>query len=336
VPGRFKMATEPEDAAVEPREHELFEQARIERLAHELRTPLTVILGYAELLHGGNPRPDQKGGLEAISMAGADLNKLIEEILDVSGVSIATNDLASVITAMSPTVVELADTAADVTSLRGHGRPLGKGAIDVEPRHSETRVVRSPSATHSLQVLVEAQRIALVDLQKTADTDFLTNIGNRRAIEHRLETEWHRAHRHERPLAVLMVDIDGLKTINDTWGHLIGDYIIAEVARRLVGAIRMEDEVGRIGGDEFMVVCPDTDAESARTIVRKLTSAISSQRFEWLDGGAAVQVAIGSASTSAHHVSTKSLIKAADVQLYSRKNQRPRVGITNPPGIEVT
>jgi diguanylate cyclase (GGDEF)-like protein len=324
------MDADPDGGAVEPREHELFEQARIGRLAHELRTPLTVILGSAELLQGTNPRPDQQGGLEAISVAGADLNRLIELILDVSGASVATNALDTVMTTMSPTAVDLTDTAGDVANLRGHSRPIDNGTIPVAPRHSEMRIVRSAPATRSLQILVAAQRVALVDLRRTAVTDFLTNIGNRRAIEHRLETEWNRAHRHQRPLAVLMVDIDRFKTINDTWGHLIGDFVIAEVARRLVGAVRMEDEVGRIGGDEFMVVCPDTDAESARTIAHKLTSAIVSTPFEWLDGGAVVQVSIGSASTSAHHASAESLVAAADARLYSTKSQHQRGGAMKP------
>ena len=172
---------------------------------------------------------------------------------------------------------------------------------------------------------VTTQRDALAPLQHTADTDFLTGIGNRRAIEQRLNIEWARAHRHRRRLAILVVDIDGLKAINDTHGHPTGDVVITEVALRLAGAIRMEDEVGRIGGDEFLIVLPE--ANGASKIAARLARVVAIRPIQIADSNSiAVQVSIGWASNEAPYESWLKMVAAADARLYrSRKRKRDRI-----------
>ena len=119
-----------------------------------------------------------------------------------------------------------------------------------------------------------------------------------------------------------MVDIDGLKVINDSRGHPVGDFVISEVARRLAGAIRIEDTVARIGGDEYMVVCPETDDVSARAIARKLSRTVGGRLMKAPGDSLAVRVSIGSASTSKSQSSPKALVAAADARLYDVKRTR--------------
>src|SRR4051812_26595144 len=100
-------------------------------------------------------------------------------------------------------------------------------------------------------------------MEEQATSDFLTGLLNRRAILALLEVEWGRSQRHAHPLAVLGLDIDGFKWTNDSHGHAAGDRAIRAVADALRGTIRREDFAGRIGGDEFLVILPETEREGA-------------------------------------------------------------------------
>jgi len=184
---------------------------------------------------------------------------------------------------------------------------------------SISALARRLSAAQAATAMVKTQREQLAGLKKAADTDFLTDVANRRAIEQRLEMEWRRARRHSRPLAVLLVDVDGLKEINDSHGHRQGDVVLAEVARRLVNTVRSEDQVARVGGDEFMIVCPETDGTSARAIAHKLTGAVEESVVADGDRATPVRVSVGWASTSARNKSLRGLVASADARLYRIK-----------------
>ena len=340
------MTTAPGPAgrSSQPYEQDLFDPARVDQLTHDLRTPLTVILGYTELIQAGNPRDDQRQGLAAMVLAGTNLSATIDSLLERVGADLATVGPSPVMSAIYTEPADVNDAAGNLSSLLGHRRTSESGpasllAIVGEPEQSEaakdaagrdrltTKLVGATRQVESSQAIDDAFRIgeplllAMAETQREAD--YLTGIGNRRAIEHRLEAEWRRGRRHGRPLAVLMVDIDGLKSINDTLGHAAGDSVIAEVARRLADAIRMEDEVARTGGDDYMIVCPETDAGSARAIVRKLTRAVA---LPWETAGKSVslKVSIGWASTSAVHASAQALVAVADARLYAVKRRRKR------------
>ncbi|TAM44420.1 MAG: GGDEF domain-containing protein [Acidobacteria bacterium] len=107
-----------------------------------------------------------------------------------------------------------------------------------------------------------------------ARTDPLTGAYNRRFLEEFLNREMARSRRAHHPLSVLMVDLDGFKVFNDRYGHLEGDRMLAAVAAALRGAVRTTDIVARYGGDEFLVVLPNTPGEAARRVARELTRAV--------------------------------------------------------------
>lgn len=172
------------------------------------------------------------------------------------------------------------------------------------------------------RALIAAHNDQVQYLKQAINTDYLTNIGNRRAVAHHLEGEWSRAIRHDRPLSLLVVDIDNLKNINDLCGHYVGDEVIVEVAHRLFASLRAEDHIGRIGGDEFLVICPDANAQSTRSISRKLANAISHPPiFAGVEGNV-VHVSIGYATKSQLTLNPKSLIAKADAKMYHSKRAR--------------
>src|SRR5690606_22543076 len=100
------------------------------------------------------------------------------------------------------------------------------------------------------------------EIQRLSITDALTGCYNRRLIEQRLPAEMERSRRYRRPLAVVFVDIDHFKPINDRWGHAAGDEVLREIGRRLLGAVRSQiDWIARYGGEEFLIVLPERSAE---------------------------------------------------------------------------
>ena len=118
--------------------------------------------------------------------------------------------------------------------------------------------------------LVEKTRL----LQKLAETDPLTEILNRRAIQHRTEIEMERSVRLEKKLSMILFDIDHFKMINDRFGHQAGDETLAELSKRIMGVIRKIDLFGRYGGDEFIIVMPETGIEDAQLIGERILAQL--------------------------------------------------------------
>jgi two-component system, cell cycle response regulator len=116
------------------------------------------------------------------------------------------------------------------------------------------------------------------------------------------------AHRHERPLSVAIVDVDHFKAINDTRGHAEGDQVLVAVARALREHLRAEDQLGRLGGEEFLVVLPDTDPEAAVAAAEKLRASVAET---------GVTVSIGWAAWEGE--SPEELVRRADDALYAAK-----------------
>ncbi|MGH9030488.1 MAG: GGDEF domain-containing protein [Acidimicrobiia bacterium] len=115
------------------------------------------------------------------------------------------------------------------------------------------------------------------DLDLLARTDHLTGLWNRRHVDEHLDMAVSAARRHERPLSLLLLDIDEFKSINSRFGHQIGDHALQEVAARLKSHVRTEDTVGRWGGEEFLVVLPDTDTPVALSAAERLRAAIGDE-----------------------------------------------------------
>ncbi|MDD2829729.1 MAG: diguanylate cyclase [Sulfuricurvum sp.] len=112
-----------------------------------------------------------------------------------------------------------------------------------------------------------------------ANTDSLTALMNRASLDKILEAEIQRAHRYSYPLSAILIDIDHFKEVNDTYGHQVGDVILKEFAKILSTNIREVDVIGRWGGEEFLIICPHTDAEGAIVIAENLRSCIEEYNF---------------------------------------------------------
>ena len=157
-------------------------------------------------------------------------------------------------------------------------------------------------------------------LDELARVDILTAIANRRAVEEKLNEEWERAVRYRRSLAVLVVDVDHLKEINDAHGHAAGDHLLRVTADRLKAALRGGDMLGRLGGDEFVVICPETDAGAANQLADRLVQAAVAEPLE-VDGATVpISLSIGWAVRESEK-SARELLGAADDALYAAKAQ---------------
>ena len=151
--------------------------------------------------------------------------------------------------------------------------------------------------------------------EENALTDELTKLPNRRALAQRLLQEMQRARRHHAGLAFLMIDLDHFKQVNDTYGHLNGDAVLAELASILSTGLRESDVCARYGGEEFALILPETDLAGARTLAERLRAKVASATFP---GGLKLTISIGVAATDEPAVFTQ-LIDRADQALYAAK-----------------
>jgi diguanylate cyclase (GGDEF)-like protein len=163
-------------------------------------------------------------------------------------------------------------------------------------------------------------------LQQAALTDPLTGLPNRRYAMDRLEQEWSASSRSHRPLACLMVDFDRFKAINDTHGHDMGDLVLRQTASLLRKEARTEDVICRMGGEEFLVIAPDTTLGAAVHLAERLRSAIAHTRFSSGTAHCGGTISVGVAQRDAAMLRLDELIKAADNALYHAKSEgRDRV-----------
>ncbi|MGD0272524.1 MAG: diguanylate cyclase [Gaiellaceae bacterium] len=171
---------------------------------------------------------------------------------------------------------------------------------------------------------------ALREQEQLAVMDSLTGLYNRRFLDAELQLELDRGGRSQEPVGILLCDLDHFKRINDRYGHLVGDSVLREVARRLLGAVRNGDLVARYGGEEFVVLLPGGDKELLKEIGERCRRAFDEAPF-YLPGGhrATVTISIGGACWPEDASSTRDLFEAADSALYRAKEQgRNRIRVS--------
>ena len=156
-------------------------------------------------------------------------------------------------------------------------------------------------------------------LQAYASIDPLTQLANRRVLDERLDQEFARATRHSHPLACMMIDVDHFKKVNDEHGHIVGDRVLAQVAAAITATIRKTDVAGRYGGEEFLVLVPETPCTGAHVLAERLRRAVASIGRSGGDVPA-VTVSIGIATTELKLPSAQELLRRADGALYAAKN----------------
>ncbi len=158
-------------------------------------------------------------------------------------------------------------------------------------------------------------------LKKLASLDELTGLNNRRIFFEKAEMELHRVERYKRSLSVMIYDLDNFKNINDTYGHPFGDKVLKKIAEETKKTFRDVDVVGRIGGEEFGVMVPETHLGGAITAAERFRKAIENLEIK-ADNGDIVKlsVSIGVAMYPSNGCDLAALIKGADTALYQAKN----------------
>jgi diguanylate cyclase (GGDEF)-like protein len=205
--------------------------------------------------------------------------------------------------------------------------------INGQPIHDRT-VLRSgdrfqTAAVHFKflheQDVESAYHLAIYEL---VAKDGLTEIFNKRKLEEELQRELARAVRHLRPLSLIIFDLDEFKTINDTYGHLCGDFILKQVASLARDLVRPEQVLARVGGDEFVIVAPETGAEGAEALAAKLRDRIVGYEHRYGDVRIPVSCSFGVAQLGREMATPQALYQAADqALLLSKRTGRNRVAV---------
>jgi len=219
----------------------------------------------------------------------------------------------------------LAEGAVDAYVAQRMQQVRDGGTRPIELRWSDGRVVR-----HQITALPGGSRMLtytdITDLARTADqleklatTDSLTGLANRRQFVTLVENEIGRFRRYGRPVAMLLLDIDMFKTVNDRFGHDVGDQMIVHIAMLCEENKRGPDVVARVGGEEFAILLPETDLENSRAVAERLRRTVAATPLKVAGVDVAVTISIGVAEFDAPMSGVSDLMKLADRMLYAAK-----------------
>jgi diguanylate cyclase (GGDEF)-like protein len=199
---------------------------------------------------------------------------------------------------------------------------ISRERIDLD----DDRLSLARTITNEASIALENARL-YEEARSLADRDPLTGFFNHRYLHERFGQEAVRARRHQRPLSLLMLDVDDFKLVNDTFGHLLGDDVLRWTADLIRGTLRSSDVPARYGGDEFAILLPEADSDEALATASRLTQRFASAPFS-RDGRISVPVgiSIGSATFPADGRTAAELIAVADAGLYRVKRATRRRG----------
>jgi diguanylate cyclase (GGDEF)-like protein len=175
-------------------------------------------------------------------------------------------------------------------------------------------------------ILLGRQADLLADL---SETDALTGLRNARGLSERLEVEIARLGRYPQPLALLLVDLDGMKHTNDRFGHHAGDVALRHVADAIRAELRATDVGARWGGDEFAILAPNTPEPAAMTLAERIRALIARQDVRW-PLTASIGVAVADAAQAQEPMSVATLMQAADAALYEAKHRGRNTVVATP------
>ena len=283
--------------------------------------------------------------LRAISEVGRDiasvlnpdklLHCVVNLLVDVLGYNYANILMVDkeaqeiVLTASAGEIEGLADTKSELAvpiKLKGHVI----GVLDVQSKRLNAfdEVDRSTVTTLADQLAVAVENARLYrETERLAITDGLTGLYNHRHFYELLQREVELANRYGEHLSLIMLDIDGFKAYNDTYGHLAGDALLRELSQLLAREIRRVDIAARYGGDEFIILLPHTDKEPAVALAGWIRTSVERYQFLGEDGlpRAKVSVSLGVATCPEDAVEPEVLVKAADMALLEAKKSGKRV-----------
>ena len=161
----------------------------------------------------------------------------------------------------------------------------------------------------------------LVGWERSASTDSLTGLLSRERIETAVDEAISTAMADQSPMCIAMIDLDRFKEVNDTLGHQAGDDVLVEVARRLTNGLRAADSLGRLGGDEFLVVLPDIGPDDARSILERVSHAIGNDPVLTREGPVEVGASVGLVELGSTQCSAEAMLKSADQAMFNAKRQ---------------
>jgi len=215
-------------------------------------------------------------------------------------------------------------TAADDTMARE--KAFNVGANDFVTKTSDrVELLARLRAHRKLAHTIRQLEISQQELREQANTDDLTGLPNRRFFEQIASKEMSLMRRQKEYFAVLMMDIDHFKTVNDTYGHAAGDHVLVQVGRILAQAMREEDMVARIGGEEFVVASPYTNRLAAIVLAERLRKAVEGLNIEFDGDQIPVTISIGIALMPQAGETLSDVLAAADERLYvAKQNGRNR------------
>ncbi|MFE8070443.1 diguanylate cyclase [Marinobacteraceae bacterium S3BR75-40.1] len=198
---------------------------------------------------------------------------------------------------------------------------MQRKTIAEQERHAQELESHVAARTHELQQALEQLGEANAELTRLSTTDPLTGLHNRRYLTERLEQEWKLGFRNQTPLSLLLMDIDHFKQINDTYGHVVGDACLKQMAAVLAGqAQRSADIVARFGGEEFIVILPDTHLDGARHVAERIRQEIAALQVQHDQSRVRMTVSIGVACAIPQaSVPPERLLTAVDDALYRAK-----------------
>lgn len=263
---------------------------------------------------------------------------------DINGFEVAEILSQEESTRQTPIIFVTATYADDVHRLKGYGF----GAVDYMAKPLEATILLSKvqvflelyrhrvALRDALQELSERNRqleIEVVqrkqmeqEMRHLAMHDMLTGLPNRALFMDRLESAHHRASRNDGMFALVYVDVDRFKEVNDTWGHAAGDAVLVELALRLRGALRENDTVARLGGDEFALVLEELeDIQDAYRLMERVTTSLQAPMRYVRDGQQitlSIAASFGLAAYPADGAEVDALLHAADQAMYLSKRSR--------------
>jgi two-component system cell cycle response regulator len=215
--------------------------------------------------------------------------------------------------AVAPHQKPRTSTASRRSHQRARAESLVSQAFDQIPQQYRWPVFVLACLATSLGLNSLRERRRSLRIEDRAMTDSLTRLPNRPAFQKRLAKEWKRADRYDRPLSMLLLDLDGFKQINDTQGHAAGDGVLRDAAAAISSNIRASDMAARLGGDEFVVLCPETSATEARALALSLEKHLRS---------VSIRTSVGFAEREREDEGVPEyLVARADASMYLRKQR---------------
>ena len=212
-------------------------------------------------------------------------------------------------------------TALEDIDSKRRGLSAGADEFLIKPVNTLELQIRMSSMLRIKRLADELERVNK-ELAELATIDGLTQVANRRAVEQRLVHEFQRARRYKHPFTCMMIDIDHFKSVNDNYGHPVGDKVLVEVAAAIRQSTRNTDLVGRFGGEEFIVLAPETPMTSGELVADRIRRSIAARTASRAEKGMpAVTASLGVASTELAVATETELLARADQALYRAKHE---------------